>query len=264
MTGPLLAVFRAQFRNLLQYRGAAIGGLVTQVFFGLVMMMVYQAVYAGSTTPQALTLQQTITYVWLNQAFFAMLPWTPDGEVRQMMRTGTVAYELTRPCPLYGLWFVRAVALRSAPALLRSIPLLTLAYLFFGFQLPAGGASAMWWIFSLLSALALSSAITVTLNCSLFWTVSGEGAVMFMPALVMLLSGLSLPLPLYPDWLQHALALQPFRGLMDVPARIYSGAIPPVDAAINVAGQWVWCGAFVLLGKLMVSRGIRRLSIQGG
>jgi ABC-2 type transport system permease protein len=257
-------VLRAQFGNLLQYRGAAIGGLITQVFFGLVFMMVYEAVYAGAKSPQALTLAQVVTYVWLNQAFFAMQPWAPDGEVRQMMRTGSLVYELTRPCPLYALWLARAIALRGAPVLLRAIPLLALAYLFFGLQLPASAASAAWWAISMISALGLSSAMTVVLNASLFWTVSGEGAVMLMPATVMVLSGQNLPLPLFPDWLQPFLAWQPFRGLVDVPARIYSGAIPPSAAAANVASQWAWCLAFVALGWLLASRGLKRLTVQGG
>jgi ABC-2 type transport system permease protein len=264
MIRPLVAVFRAQFRNLLQYRGAAVGGLVTQVFFGLVFMMVYQAVYAGSKGPRELSLAQTITYVWLNQAFFAMQPWAPDGEVRQMMRTGTVAYELTRPCPLYGLWFARAVALRTAPSLLRAIPLALIAYLFFGLQLPAGLAPAGWWAASMLAAVTLSSAITVVLNCTLFWTISGEGVTMLMPALVMVLSGQNLPLPLFPRAWQTFLILQPFRGLLDVPARIYSGAIPPAGAALNVAGQCAWCVVFVVLGRMLAARGLRRLVVQGG
>jgi len=264
MMRPLLAVLRAQFFNLLQYRGAAVGGLITQLFFGLIFTMVYEAVYAGTKAPHALSLAQVVTYVWLNQALFSMQPWNPDAEIRQMMRTGAVAYELTRPCPLFGLWFARAIALRSAPMLLRAIPLLTLAYLFFGLQLPASAASAGWWAVSVTAALVLSSAITVVLNCSLFWTLSGEGVVMLMPALVMAFSGQNLPLPLFPDWMQPFLNWQPFRGLLDVPARIYSGAITPHDAAINVAGQLAWCVAFGILGYYLSRRGLRRLVVQGG
>lgn len=264
MIRSLWAALRAQFGNLLQYRGAAVGGLITQMFFGLVFIMVYEAVYAGTAAPRALNLAQVVTYVWLNQAFFAMQPWSPDAEVRQMMRNGAVAYELVRPCPLYALWFARAVALRTAPVLLRAVPLLTLAYLFFGLQLSAGAASAAWWAVSMLAALTLSCSLTVVLNCSLFWTVSGEGVVMLMPALVMFFSGQNLPLPLFPDWLQTFLAWQPLRGLLDVPARIYSGSILPADAAVNVAGQLAWSAVFVALGWLMARRGLRRLVIQGG
>ena len=38
---PYLAIVSARFRMLLQYRAAAIAGLWTQVFFGLVLIMIY-------------------------------------------------------------------------------------------------------------------------------------------------------------------------------------------------------------------------------
>ena len=35
--------------------------------------------------------------------------------------------------------------------------------------------------------------------------------------MIIVLSGALVPLPLFPDWLQPALALQPFAGLVDIP-----------------------------------------------
>lgn len=261
---PLWAVTKARFRTLLQYRGAAIGGLITQLFFGLVSLMIYRAFFSMAPADQPMNLGEVITYLWLNQAFFAMQPWMPDGDVRQMMRTGSVAYELTKPCSLFWLWVARAVAMRSAPTLLRAIPILLVAHLFFGLQLPAGWQSAGWYLISLAAALVLSSAITVVLNGSLFWTVSGEGAAVLMPALLTSLSGLNIPLPFYPDWMQGFLRWQPFRGLLDVPSRIYSGSIPPDRAGLEILSQLTWSAVILFLGWWMVHRGLKRLVVQGG
>ena len=54
-----------------QYRGAVLGGIVCQVFFGLILIAIYRALYAGK--PQAMPLSQITSYVWLQQAFFRML-----------------------------------------------------------------------------------------------------------------------------------------------------------------------------------------------
>lgn len=249
---------------LLQYRGAALGGLITQIFFGLVFVMAYEALFASSSTPQPMTLSQVVTYLWLNQALFAMLPWQPDMEIRQMMRTGNVAYELVRPYSLYWQWFARALAMRSAPTLLRAGPMAVLAALFFGLGAPAGAESAAWFVLAVLMALVLSSAITVLLNASLFWTISGEGVTLLFPAVVVSLSGQSIPLPFYPDWLQPVLHWLPFRGLLDVPSRIYSGAIAPAQAPFEIGSQLAWCVALVFIGGLIVRKGARRLVVQGG
>lgn len=261
---PLWAVTKARFRTLLLYRGAAIGGVITQLFFGLVNLMVFQALFNSSAAAQPMNLNEVITYLWLNQAFFAMQPWQPDGDVRQMMRTGAVAYELTRPCSLFWLWMARAVAMRSAPTLLRAVPLLLVAHLFFGLELPDSWLSALFHTLSLCAALLLSSALTVVLNSSLFWTISGEGVTLLMPVLMVSLSGLNIPLPFYPDWMQGFLRWQPFRGLLDVPSRIYSGSIPADHAPWEIAGQLAWAGIFLLVGAWLVRRGLTRLVVQGG
>jgi ABC-2 type transport system permease protein len=154
--------------------------------------------------------------------------------------------------------------MRSAPTLLRAAPLLSIAFLFFGMKLPASWESAGWYLLSLTAALALASAMTVVLNGSLFWTLSGEGVSLLMPAVVMTLSGQNIPLPFYPEWMQTFLHWQPFRGLLDVPSRIYTGAIPPSQAPIEIASQTAWTLVILALGWIVVNKGTRRLVIQGG
>jgi len=81
---PYLTALRIRARLETQYRAAALGGLVTQVFFGLVYIFIYEAFFDGSD-PEAL--RETITYVWLQQMFFRLLLST-DGELNQQILSG--------------------------------------------------------------------------------------------------------------------------------------------------------------------------------
>jgi hypothetical protein len=101
---PYRAILSARFRMLLQYRAAALAGLWTQIFFGLVLLMIYEAFYRSTMLRQPMTFAEIVTYVWLGQALLAMLPWNADAEIRAMIRSGAVAYELCRPIDLYSLW----------------------------------------------------------------------------------------------------------------------------------------------------------------
>jgi ABC-2 type transport system permease protein len=56
-----------------------------------------------------MSLEQSISYVWLGQATLAMFPWNTDREAREAVRSGAVAYELCRPVDLYALWFSRGM-----------------------------------------------------------------------------------------------------------------------------------------------------------
>jgi ABC-2 type transport system permease protein len=130
--------------------------------------------------------------------------------------------------------------------------------------LPAGSTAAALFGVSLLATLVLSTAITMVLHISLMWTLSGEGFNRIMPGVVPLLSGLVVPLPLFPDWLQPVLFWQPFRGLADVPFRIYSGHIPAADALFEIGLQGLWCMVIVIFGMRLLARAGQRVVVQGG
>ncbi|HZO90201.1 MAG TPA: ABC-2 family transporter protein [Chthonomonadaceae bacterium] len=259
-----MAILSARFRMLLQYRAAAFAGFATQLFWGLIRVMIFEAFYRSTTQPQPMQFSQVVTYVWLSQALLGMIPWNVDSEVRGMIRTGTVVYELARPLDLYALWYTRAIAQRSAPTVLRAIPMFIVAGLLLGMQPPPSPASAAAWVVATVGALLLSAALTTLMTLSLLWTISGEGIVRLMAALVTIFSGLVLPLPLFPNWAQPVLNFLPFRGIIDAPLRVYMGHIPPAQIGAVLAHQIGWTLALALLERALLARGTRRLVVQGG
>ncbi len=119
---PYLAVLRARFVLMLQYRAAAFAGFATQCWWGVIKIMVLAAFYAGAAR-QPIDLAQAITYTWLGQAFLALLPWAADAEIAEAVETGNVAYERLRPVDTHLFWFARALALRAANTSLRLLPM---------------------------------------------------------------------------------------------------------------------------------------------
>lgn len=258
------AIISARFRMLLQYRAAAVAGFATQVFWGLIKVMIFAAFYGAARAPQPMSYAEVVTYVWLGQAMLRMLPWDMEGDIRAMIRSGSVAYELLRPLDLYSLWYARALAWRTAPTTLRALPMFALAIPLFGMQWPASAASGLAWVAATVGALALACAITTLLSVSLLWTVSGDGAARLIVAGVIFLSGMIVPLPLFPDWAQSVIGVLPFRGLVDLPFRLYCGHIPPAGVFGVLAHQLVWTVGLVAFGRWLLGRGTRRLVVQGG
>lgn len=261
---PYWAILGARLRTLLQYRAAAVAGFGTQLFWGLIRIMIFEAFYHSTTSPQPMSYQEVVTYIWLGQALLAMLPWNSDRDIHALVRSGNVAYELLRPLDLYWHWYARAVAWRVGPALLRAAPMFIVAGLFFGLQPPDSWASFGAWIVSLLGALLLSAAITTLINISLMWTLAGEGIGTLVSTLVIILSGMVVPLPFFPDWAQSVVGFLPFRGLVDVPFRLYMGHLPPGHILGLFAHQLAWTLALVAASRYALRRGTRRLVVQGG
>lgn len=258
------AFLKARFATLFQYRFAACAGLVTQLFWGMLKVMILSAFYSQTVAAQPITFSEAATFVWLGQALLQIVPWNIDKELEAQVRTGNVVYELVRPLDLYWLWYSRSLAMRIVPTILRSIPLLVLAYLFFDLPLPKSFLTALFFLTSLLFAALLSASITALVLISLFWTISGEGILRLIPGLTVLFTGLVIPLPLFPTWLQPFMSLQPFRGILDIPIRIYLGIIPTDTLIYYFLFQIAWMAIFIFLGKLMMQKALSRITIQGG
>lgn len=261
---PYLAILGLYVRSMLQYRAAALAGFGTQLFWGLIRVMIFHAFYASTRATQPMTESETISYIWLGQAMLLLIPFGPDRDIRAMIANGSVAYELLRPLDTYWLWYLRCLAARFAPVLLRCVPLFVVAGLFLGLSAPPSLASAAAWLASTAVAMLLSASVAVLISITLLWTISGEGISRIIPAFTWFFSGLLIPLPLLPQWAQAAVALLPFRGMADTPFRIYVGHIAPEAALAAIGHQLLWTVLLVGLGHAILGRHLKRLVVQGG
>ena len=110
-----LAFFRLRFSTGLQYRAAAVAGIVTQFFWGAMELLAFRAFYQADPEAFPMSFQATASYVWMQQAFLALFAaWMFENEIFQCIRDGSVAYELCRPVDLYAMWFARSAANSSS------------------------------------------------------------------------------------------------------------------------------------------------------
>ncbi|HEY1708984.1 MAG TPA: hypothetical protein VGG10_12020 [Rhizomicrobium sp.] len=267
---PYLAVLSARFSLMLQYRTAAWAGVATQFWFGAIRVMILAAFYASSTGKAPISLSQSITYVWLGQAFLAMLPWAADPDIANAANSGDVGYERLRPIDTYFLWFARALAWRIANTSLRAGPVFVLAAIGmpllglhkWAWQMPASTSAAVLFVVSIGLTALLSSAMTVILNVVVTALKTVRAAALSM-SLVNLFSGLIIPLALMPGWAQPFLFWQPFAGLADIPYRIYFGNLSGTHALEGLAAQALWIVLIGLGGRAWLARVIARIDMQG-
>ncbi|MDR2514408.1 MAG: ABC transporter permease [Christensenellaceae bacterium] len=263
-----LALFKMRFIAGLQYRAAAWAGIATQFFFGFLFLMIFRAFYRSSGMEPPMAWPQLASYVWLQQAFLAILMlWSQDNDLLLSVVNGDSAYELCRPYDLYAFWAFRLAATRLSAAALRFAPVLLVACL-----LPPEYRMALppsLWAFALfLLSMALSLALVVALSMFVYIlalvTLSSYGSRLAIGVTAELLMGAVVPIPLMPDWAQAIVNWFPFRYIMDLPFRLYSGHIAGAEAALQIGIQIAWVLGLAALGRLAFARTMRRIVIQGG
>lgn len=260
--------FKLKFAVGLQYKAAALAGLSTQIFFGLVYIMVYMAFYKSGTANTEISLQELIPYLWLNQAFFSLICfWHKDNEILTMIRKGDIAYELCRPQNLYFMWFIRILASKLSSVILRCIPLLIVAFCLpspYNLTMPKNINSFFFFAISLLISSLLITAIVTLIYILIFYSIDSKGIMGMYCGIAEILSGQAIPLPLFPEFLKRIASLLPFAYISDFSFRIYAGNIYGIEIGKGLCIEILWLILLILIGSCLTKNILKRVSIQGG
>jgi len=266
---PYLAFFKIRFMNNLQYKVAAWAGLATQFVWGGMYVLLYIAIYKYSPVEKPIELDQLTTYVWLQQAFLALIMlWYRDSGLFELIISGNVAYELARPVSLYPMWYTRLLSHRLAGVSLRFLPIILVSAVLipypYGLSAPVSLPAFLLFLATMLMGLFLTVAYSMIISISMFMTMSPVGSLTLFGLVSELLAGMIVPLPLMPEAMQKILMILPFWLTGDFPFRIYTGHIAVGDALYGVVMQVVWATALIALGVVWLTRIRRKIIIQGG
>jgi len=263
------ALFKMRVAEHLQYRAAAFANASIGIFWGLIQVMMFTVFYTyGNPDTAALTLTQAVSYAWLIQIMLGLIGnINLNGDLRDKIISGNVALELCRPLDLYSHWYARVAASRVGLFPIRAAITLLVALIMpaaFGLSAPHSALGFALFLLSVGSAFLLCVAFTMLLTVVRLGLTWGEGPTFALAMVGGVLSGAFLPLVLWPDFFQRFLMVQPFAGLLDIPFRLYVGAIPPGDALGAIALQLLRAAAITVLGKALMHRRVSRIIVQGG
>ncbi|WP_032123047.1 ABC transporter permease [Clostridium amazonitimonense] len=263
-----VSFFKMKFIHGLQYRAAAYAGVATQFAWGFMYIMLYSTFYSSNPQNAPMEFSQLSSYIWLQQAFLALfMTWFLDNEIFDLIAKGNVSYELCRPLDIYNMWFAKNCANRISKAILRCFPILIIAYLLpkpYNFNLPNSYASGILFILSMVLAFIVVISYSMLIYILTFYTISPMGVRLTLVMIADFLSGGLVPLPFLPQWLTKYIYLSPFGSMQNVPFRIYSGNISLKEATFAMVLQVFWAVVLIVIGKVMISKTLKRVVVQGG
>lgn len=264
---PYLSYFKLTIITNLQYRMEALAGICTQIFFALIFIMIYLAFYESGGNPP-MEWQELVNYLWLQQAFFAIVyPFTRENDLLDMIKNGNLAYELVRPQNFYLKWYIKMLSKKLVAVLLRFMPVLILAIILpypLHLSPPASLSHLIIFITALLLGLLLVTSLNLLMHILTMFTLDEKGTLITYSVVAEILTGSTIPIPFFPLWLQKIAEFLPFRFIGDFPFRIYSGSISLAEAHILIIGSIIWSIIIITLGYIISKVSLKKAVIQGG
>ncbi len=239
--------------------------LFTQVLSMAIMSFFWRAVYAGAGGGLigGLTLQQTLNYVLLAQVLAPMVESRFIFHMGWMLREGQIAVDLARPVDMQARYGAENLAELLTDLTIKA-PLLLVAWLLFGLQLPSNPLT--WGAFFV--ALLLGRVVFFCFNwmfASLaFYTTETWGLSVLYEGVAKFFSGALLPLAILPGWLQTVADVLPFAQMLYVPVALLSGITPLSEAPRVWLIQLAWLVGTAVVSRYAFNFGLRKVTVQGG
>lgn len=259
-----LELAKLSFQRQLAYRFAHLAGLVTNLFFGLLRAAVLIALYGAREEVSGLSLQMAITFTGLSQATIGYLSIFSWADIIKSIYSGEVASDLLKPMSFFSFWLAKDLGRAMAAFLMRSVTIMLLYALIFDITFPK---NALQWV-AVSIAFILSWLISFSwrflVNLTAFWTPNTFGISRFAYGLSWVLSGFAMPLTFFPSWFQSIADATPFPSMVYTIVEIYLGIASGNEILLLLLGQVFWLLILILIAKVMLSAGIRRLVVLGG
>jgi ABC-2 type transport system permease protein len=244
------------FQKNLAYRAANLAGIATNTFFGAIYVFIYVALFKGRDQVGGLDVQDAVTYAVVSQSLLMAMSAFGNRELSDSIIKGQIASDLSRPVDFYLYWAAIDLGRAVYYLIFRGAPTFVLGVLLFRARLPA--------FICVGAGMLISFAFRFITNSLAFWTTDARGINYLANTVVMFFAGFIVPLNFFPPWLRTVADLLPFRGLAYLPISVYLGKLYGAALTRALVFEMAWLVALVLLGRLVLSRVVRRLTVGGG
>lgn len=268
---PYLWLMRLTFLRLMAYRMRYVTGIATYAVFVGGQYFIWKAVYAAKGLGpderlDGLTLAELTTYLAVGFIARAAYFTNTDGEIATRFQNGDVTMDLLRPMDFHGQWLAQAAGETAFRIVFFALPMSLVLAPVFAIQPPSGDG---WWQFPLLFLLAfwINAELNLLAGTAAFFLEDITGLMSLKRNLLMLLSGLMVPLHFLPAVLAEATQLLPFALIGYYPTlawvgRLGQGHAPDFPQVLLLGAAWVVVLRLANAGLWRAAR--RRLEVQGG
>ncbi|RAG81036.1 ABC transporter permease [Streptacidiphilus pinicola] len=266
------AVCLRSFRRYSTYRAATGARVFTNTVFGFILSYTYLALWQVRPHLGGYDLSAALTYVWIGQGLLSVLAINDLGalsDLQTRIANGDVAVDLFRPVDQQRWWLAVDAGRAGYQLLTNALVPMLVGGLFFHLRLPQGTAAATvaTWAataVALLLALLVSYAMRHLIALTGFWLLDLRGVQLVYYLVSCFFSGFFLPITTFPPLLEAVARALPFVAVFQVPADVFLQRYDATGTLAALGVQVAWAVVLLGLGRLVQSRAVLKVVVQGG
>ena len=258
-------VARRAFRRYSTYRAATFGGVFTNTVFGFIRASVFVAVYRQRGDVGGFDLADALTFTFVSQGFLAVVgTFMGHLPLADRIQTGDVVTDLYRPVDLQLFELSEDVGRAAYQCTVRAIIPVLVGGLAFDLRLPTTPGPWLLFVLSTFLGLSVSFALRFIVSLSTFWTLDYRAASQISVVLGLFLSGFTIPIVFFPDWLEQIARVLPWASFVQIPIEVLLVKHEGWGLVGALALQLGWGLALLAAGRLVLAAATRRVVVQGG
>ncbi|MFG2894800.1 ABC transporter permease [Streptomyces sp. NPDC048248] len=268
--GPLrnlpayLQIIRGRLHVAMTYRQNALFMLAVVIVQIFMLRKVWTALYGETGLVDGVALADVLVYLTIaNLQNWAMQDSAVGSYLYSLVREGRIAFDIMRPAGFVPQMLAHLVG-GTLSMVLFAIAALPLVALVGTLGPPASPAACGYWLVSLFCAFGISMLLNLIVSLGAFWTTELGAFSMLFTLVSQFLAGALIPLYFFPGLLRSVAELLPFQATTFTPVAIYGGRLAGGEAVEAIGIQLLWIFLLAGAARLIWSRALHRIVVQGG
>ncbi len=261
-----LTLTRAGIIESLQFRLGTVVIIIGNILYLIVVYFLWKAIYssAGTDIVNGMTFSDTLIYLVLATALFNFMEMYIVWEIGRNIQSGKIVLDLIKPMKYrqYMFWsysgsFITNFFFTLLPTFI-VVAIVTHGAIYFGINL-------LLFIISVIIAVSINYSIDFIVGTICLYTESIWGINIMKQVIVMLLSGVTVPIAFFPEPLKSIVYHLPFQSIYNAPLSVLLDGNPQLNTVLTTIGtQLFWCVTMIALSKLFWKVSIRKITVNGG
>lgn len=261
-----LTLTRAGIIESLQFRLGTLVIIAGNLLYLIVVYFLWKAIYAssGTDTVNGMTFSDTLIYLVLATALFNFMEMYIVWEMGRGIQTGKIALDLLKPMEYrrYIFWsysgsFVTQFFFTFLPTFI-AVAVVTHGAIHLGINL-------LFFVVSVVMAVFINYSIDFLVGTICLYTESIWGINIMKQAVVMLLSGATVPIAFFPEPLKTIAYYLPFQSIYNAPLSVLLEGNPRPEELFTTLGvQLFWCIAMTVISRLFWKASLKQITVNGG